>query len=77
MGKKQQLLFVYTKYQCGMTFYRQSIITAARNLGIYHTINNCYIKYLKAINLNVYVQNSVSYKKKNNLYSGLYNNYKI
>lgn len=75
MGKKQQLLFVYTKYQCGMTFYRQSIITAARNLGIYHTINNCYIKYLKAINLNVYVQNSVSYKK--TLYSGLYNNYKI
>lgn len=47
-----------------MTFYRQSIITAARNLGIYHTINNCYIKYLKAINLNVNVQNSQFHTKK-------------
>lgn len=47
-----------------MTFYRQSIITAARNLGIYHTINNCYIKYLKAINLNVYVQVKFHTKKK-------------
>lgn len=49
-----------------MTFCRQSVITTARNLGIYRSINNCYIKYLKAtcINLIVYVQNSQCHIKK-------------